>query len=113
MKQAAVKKEGNFPDWQELAKFEDALQLVEVRNLVEKHVSLLYRQRLKIMWMHQNEEVTIVVKNSSHVQLQQASEITMIVHAVYNESQIIIDVRGSNDMQEINYELMPKLNTTY
>jgi hypothetical protein len=43
------------------------------------------------------------------VQFQQASEITTIADAFYNESQIGIDVKGSNENEEINYELMPKL----
>jgi hypothetical protein len=57
---------------------------------------------------HQIDEVS-AEENSSQVQLQQASEITMIADAVYTESQINIDVRGSNENEEINYELIPKL----
>jgi hypothetical protein len=49
------------------------------------------------------------VENGRQVQLQQASEITMIADAVYTESQINIDVRGSNENEEINYELIPEL----
>ena len=44
LKQAAFKKEESFSNRQELAKLEDELQLVKVRNSGEK-------ARLKIMWM--------------------------------------------------------------
>jgi hypothetical protein len=57
----------------------------------------------------QIDEVS-AVGNSPQVQLQQASEIKMIADAVYDESQIGIDVRGGNENEEINYELMPELN---
>jgi hypothetical protein len=33
----------------------------------------------------------------------------MIADVVYNESQIGIDVRGSNENEKINYALMPEL----
>ncbi len=45
---------------------------------------------------HQIEEVS-TVENSSQVQLQQASEITIIADAVYNESQIGIEVQMKDD----------------
>jgi hypothetical protein len=76
------------------------LQLVEVRNLGEEACELvestdnedhmgveLQVEQLKQHWQHQVEEVN-VVENSSEVQFQQASEITMFADAVYNESQI-------------------------
>ncbi len=45
---------------------------------------------------HQIEEVS-AVKNSSQVQVQQASEITMIADADYKESQIGIEVQMKDD----------------
>ncbi len=80
------------------AKLEDELQLVEVRNLgeeaceivesakTEDHVDVLLQVE-QVEPQHQIEEVS-AVENSSQVQLQQASEITMIADAVYNEFQI-------------------------
>jgi hypothetical protein len=76
----------------------DELRLVEVRSLeketceiveltkTEDHVDVLLRVE-QVEQQHQIEEVS-AVENISQVQLQQASEITMIVDAVYNESQI-------------------------
>jgi hypothetical protein len=116
LKQAAVKKEERFSDRQKLAKYEDELQLVEVKKLedgacekavlteTEDHVDVL----LQVEQLEQQHQVS-AIKNSFQVQLQQASETTMIADAVYNESQIGKDVWGSNDMEEINYELMPEL----
>ncbi len=94
MKQAAFKKEGSSSDRQELAKFEDELQLVKVRNLgeeaceivestkTEDHVDVLL-QVGQLEPQHQIDEVS-AVDNRSQVQLQQASEFTLIEDAVYN-----------------------------
>ncbi len=93
LKQAAFKKEESFSDPQELAKSEDELQQVKVRNLGEEacdivdstkteyHVDVLL-QVVQSKPQHQIEEVSAVEK-SSQVQLQQASEITMIADSVY------------------------------
>ncbi len=45
---------------------------------------------------HQIEEVS-AVENSSQVQSQQASEITMIADSVYNESQIGLEIQMKDD----------------
>ncbi len=86
---------------------EDELQLVKVKNLGEKayemvessktedHVDVLLQVE-QLERQHQIEEVS-AVENSSQVQLQQASEITMIADAVYNESQIGIEVQIKDD----------------
>ncbi len=86
---------------------EDQLQLVKVRNLEEEtyeivestktedHVDVLL-QAEQLKQQHQIEEVS-AVDNSSQVQLQQASEITMITDSVYNESQISIEVQLKDD----------------
>ncbi len=92
MKQPEVQKEESFSDRQELAKSEDELQRVKVRNLEEEeceivestktedHVDVLLQVE-QLEQQHQNEEVN-AVDNCSQVQLQQASEITMIADAV-------------------------------
>jgi hypothetical protein len=107
LKQAAFKKEEFFSDRQELAKLEDELQQVKVRNLgeeaceivestkTEDHVDVLLQVE-PLEPQHQIEKVS-AVENSSQVQLQQASEITMISDAVYNESQIGIEVQMKDD----------------
>jgi hypothetical protein len=109
LKQAAFKKEEFFSDSQELVKSEDESQLVKVRNLgeeaceivestktqAEDHVDVLLQvEHLK--QQHKIEGVS-AVENSSQVQLQQASEITMIADSVYNESQIDIEVQMKDD----------------
>ncbi len=100
-------KEESFSDRQELAKLEDELQRVKVRNLGEKacefvestktedHVDVLLQVE-QLEQQHQIEEDS-AVENSSQVQLQQASEITMIADAVYNDSQIGIEVQMKDD----------------
>ena len=82
LKQAAFKKEESFSDRQELAKSEDELQLVKVRNLgeetceivestkTEDHVDVLLQVE-DLEQQHQIDEVS-AVENSSQVQLQQA-----------------------------------------
>ncbi len=77
---------------------EDELHLVKVRNLgeeaceivestrTEDHVDVLLQVE-QLEQQHQIGEVS-AVENSSQVQLQQGSEITIIADAVYNESQI-------------------------
>ncbi len=47
MKQAAFKKEESSSDRQELAKFEDELQLVKVRNLGQENLKMNSFQRLE------------------------------------------------------------------
>ena len=73
-----------------------------------KHVKLLCGLRLKnnhvdvllhvepLTPQHQIDEVS-AVENSSQVQLQQASEITMIADSVYNESQIGLEMEMKDD----------------
>ena len=107
LKQAAFKKKESFSDRQELAKSEDELQLVKVRNLgeetceivestkTEDHVDVLLQVE-QLEPKHQIEEVS-AVENSSQVQLQQASEFTMIVDVVYNESQIGLEMEMKDD----------------
>jgi hypothetical protein len=71
LKPAAFKKEESFSDWQELAKSEDELQLVKVRNLGEEaceivestkteddHVDALL-QIEQLMLQHQIEELSL------------------------------------------------------
>ncbi len=86
---------------------EDELQQVKVRNLgeeaceivestkTEDHVDVLLQVE-ELEQQHQIEDVS-AVENSSQVQLQQESEITMIADAVYNESQISIEVQMKDD----------------
>jgi hypothetical protein len=107
LKRAAFKKEESFSDRQELTKLEDELQLVKVRNLgeetceivestkTEDHVDVLLQVE-DLEQQHQIDEVS-AVENSSQVQLQQASEITMIADAVYNESQIGLEMEMKDD----------------
>jgi len=107
LKRAAFKKEESFSDRQELAKSEDELQLVKVRNLgeetceivestkTEDHVDVLLQVE-DLEQQHQIEEVS-AVENSSQVQLQQASEITMIADSIYNESQIGLEMEMKDD----------------
>jgi hypothetical protein len=47
LKQAAFKKEESSSDRQELAKFEDELQLVKVRNLGQENLKMNSFQRLE------------------------------------------------------------------
>ncbi len=88
MKQTAVKKEKSFSDLQELAKFEDELQLVKIRNLGEKACKIVESTKTEdpvdvllqveqLGQQHQIEEVSAVtaVENNSQRQLQQASEL--------------------------------------
>ncbi len=86
---------------------EDELQLVKVRNLGEEkceivestknedHVDALLQVE-QLEPKHQIEEVS-AVENRSQVQVQQASEITMIADAVYNESQIDLEMEMKDD----------------
>jgi hypothetical protein len=102
LKQAAVKKEESFSDLQELAKMEDESQVVWVRNLEDEaceivestksevHVDVLLQVE-QLEQQHQIEEASAIEK-SFQVRLQQAPEIRMIADAVYNESQICMDV---------------------
>jgi hypothetical protein len=81
-----------------LAKSEDELQQVKVRNLgeetceivestkTEDHVDVLLQVE-QLEPQHQIDEVS-AVDNCSQVQLQQASEFTLIEDAIYNEFQI-------------------------
>jgi hypothetical protein len=92
LKQVAFKKKKSFSDRQELAKSEDELQLVKVRNLgeetceivestkTEDHADVLLQVE-KLKSQHQIEEVS-AVENSSQVQLQQASEFTLIAESI-------------------------------
>jgi hypothetical protein len=116
LKQAAFKKRDRFfrsagvsPNCCQkiAAKSEDELQLVKVRNLgeetceiveptkTEDHVDVLLQVE-QLEPKHQIEGVS-AVENSSQVQVQQASEITMIADAVYNESQIGLEVQMKDD----------------
>jgi hypothetical protein len=110
LKPAAVKKEESFSDRQEFTKSEDELQLVKVRNLgevtceifestkTEHHVDVLLQ--VEDLEQHQIEEVS-AVENSFQVQLQQASEFTLIADAVYKESQIGLEMemKGDKDIE--------------
>jgi hypothetical protein len=95
LKRAAFNKEESFSDRQELAKSEDELQLVKVRNLgkeaceivesikTEDHVDVLLQVERRSIRLRKS-----VQENNSQVQLQQASEFTLIADSVSNESQI-------------------------
>jgi hypothetical protein len=107
LNQAAVKKKESFPDRQELAKSEDELQLVKVRNLGEETCEIVEstktEDRVDVLLQveqlepkHQIEEVS-AVENTSQVQLQQASEITMIADSIYSESQIGLEMEMKDD----------------
>ena len=109
LKRAAFKKEESLSDRQELAKSEDELQLVKVRNLGEEtceivestktkdHVDVLLQvEDLEQQHQIQVDEVS-AVENSSQVQLQQASEITMISDSSYKESQIDLEMEMKDD----------------
>ena len=73
---------------------EEACEIVESTK-TEDHVDVLLQVE-DLEQQHQIDEVS-AVENSSQVQLQQASEITMIADAVYNESQIGIEVQMKDD----------------
>ncbi len=69
---------------------EEICEIVESTKTEERVDVLLHVEQLEPK--HQIEEFS-AVENSSQVQLQQASDITMIANAVYNESQISIEIQ--------------------